>query len=259
LEKSLRAEVAPRPPVEAAEIARLVRDSKIVLVDLDGCLAFGLRPHPAAQRFIEAFRDRYVILSNNSTETPESLAEVLGSHGLIVDPQRILLAGSLMIEVLAQEGEPTTLFAAPRLTEYATLRGLELAEEATVVAFARDTSLTYERLNRAVLLLRRGAQITASNPDLTHPGLGQAPVLETGALLALLRACLPVLEPRIIGKPSSLMFETALRRFGISARNAVMIGDNPDTDGVGAEEAGIMPVLIGGGRLFSSIEELLSY
>lgn len=255
----MRNERAPHPVDTAGALRALVHASRIVLVDLDGCLAFALRPHPAAKRFLDAFHDRYVILSNNSTETPESLARLLAAQGLEVDPERIILAGALMVEILAREGAPVTLFASPELTAYARACKVELADEAPIVAFARDTSLTYERLNHALVLLGRGARITISNPDLTHPGTARTPVLETGALVACLRACLPGLEPRVIGKPRPLMFETALRRFFAEPGDAVMIGDNPDTDGVGAAKAGIVPVLVGESHALPGIDALLAH
>ncbi len=47
----------------------------------------------------------------------------------------------------------------------------------------------------------------------------------------------------VVGKPSRTMFEMAVAWFGSKAANTVMIGDNPETAGVGACGAGITSIL----------------
>jgi HAD superfamily hydrolase (TIGR01450 family) len=239
----------------------MLDSAALVLIDLDGCLAFGNDPHQAAPALIERLGSRYAVLSNNSTQTPASLAEDLHSRGLKVDPDRIILAGALMIDLLAANGgRPlVALFAAPEMTDYALSKGLQLSlgGDADIVALARDTTFTYDKLQRGVALLAGGAKFVVSNPDLTHPGRGQVPVPETGSLLKSFQACLPGAAPDIIGKPSAVMFETALARFNGTTATTVMIGDNPMTDGLGAERAGIRALLVGPGNPHETIAALI--
>ena len=53
------------------------------------------------------------------------------------------------------------------------------------------------------------------------------------------------------------MFETALARFGGTAATTIMIGDNPLTDGLGAERAGLRSLLVGPGNPHESIAALI--
>jgi ribonucleotide monophosphatase NagD (HAD superfamily) len=48
----------------------------------------------------------------------------------------------------------------------------------------------------------------------------------------------------VIGKPSPLMFKIALERAGCAKRQAVMIGDQVETDLEGASRAGIDSILV---------------
>lgn len=254
---------ASRPAAVADNAAELLRKAELVLIDLDGCLTFDQDLHPAAGRLLAMLEERYVVLSNNSTDTPDGLAASLEERGLRVDPRRIVLAGALMVDLLAETSvdRPVSLFAAPELRDYAEKTGLVLAERdgdrASIVALARDTTLTYAKLSHIIRRLSEGAELIVSNPDLTHPGVGRVPVVETGALLAAVRACVPGAVPRIVGKPEALMFETALGRFGAAASGALMIGDNPDTDGLGAERAGITSLLVGPAGRYASIGDLV--
>jgi putative hydrolase of the HAD superfamily len=47
-----------------------------------------------------------------------------------------------------------------------------------------------------------------------------------------------------VSKPDSRIFEEALRRGNVDASRAIHVGDSYDADVVGAENAGIMPILI---------------
>ena len=47
-----------------------------------------------------------------------------------------------------------------------------------------------------------------------------------------------------IGKPSRLMFELALEKAGCGPQDAVMIGDQEETDIVGAKRMGITSVMV---------------
>ena len=242
------------------EQRELLESAELVLIDLDGCLAFGNEQHPAAGAFLMRYDGRYAILSNNSSETPEGLARILAGNGLKVDPRRMLLAGSLTVDLLAAKHIERRIYllASDAIRSYARASGLRLSPEiAEVVALARDTTLTYDKLDQAIASLYSGAELILSNPDMTHPGLDRLPVLETGAILQLFRACIPDLPFTVVGKPSRRMFDMALARYGGRAANTVMIGDNAETDGAGARGAGITPILVGPGQGHASIAELL--
>ncbi|MDR0514040.1 MAG: HAD-IA family hydrolase [Coriobacteriaceae bacterium] len=45
-------------------------------------------------------------------------------------------------------------------------------------------------------------------------------------------------------KPDPIIFEIALERMGIAPEEALHVGDRPDVDGIGAQKAGIMPIII---------------
>jgi HAD superfamily hydrolase (TIGR01450 family) len=239
----------------------MINSAELVLIDLDGCLAFGNDPHPAASALLQRLGSRYAVLSNNSTQTSASLATDLRSRGLTVDPARIILAGALMVDILAADYRHCSiaLFAAPEIEDYARSKGLLLSldGDTDLVALARDTAFTYDKLQRGVALLAGGAKFVVSNPDFTHPGRGRVPVPETGSLLKTFQACMPDVTPEIVGKPSPVMFQTALARFGVTAASTIMIGDNPMTDGLGAERAGIRSLLVGPGNPYESIAALI--
>ncbi len=161
---------------------------------------------------------------------------------LFVPPDRILLAGATAIDVVAREtpGARVMVLASSAIRTYARQLGLELTEtNSDIVVLGRDRKFSYARLTAAANAVRNGAQLIVANPDLTHPGPNETVVPETGALLSALLACTGNVAHRIIGKPELPMFRKALQLLGARSDDAVMIGDNPDTDGRGAQAAGM--------------------
>jgi HAD superfamily hydrolase (TIGR01450 family) len=236
---------------------------RVLLCDLDGCLVLGDRPTPGARELIAYAGDRLFILSNNSTDTPESLSIRLARIGLVVPPNHLILAGATAVQHLAgiAPATPIAIYGSRAIVDYAVKLGLRLDDEHPHhVLLARDVRFSYARLGRIVAQIMRGASLVVSNLDLTHPGAGGSSVVETGALLAAIQACLPGLNYLPIGKPSSVMYEALLRRLAISVDELLAIGDNPATDGEGARRLGIRCVLVGprDGMDYSGLGDMLS-
>lgn len=245
---------------ERARVAAAFARARAVLIDVDGVLVAGGVAIPGAAEFLAALGDRAFIVSNNSTDTPASMAAKFARQGLVVAPERLSLAGAVMIDALAAEatGLRVCLVAAPSLADYARSRGLVLDDEAPVVALARDTGLTYARLHHAARRVHAGARLVVANPDLTHPDVDGGPVPETGALLAAVMACVPDARPEIVGKPERRLFAAALAKAGVGPEAALMIGDNPATDGAGARALGIETILVGPRGTFAGVADLVA-
>lgn len=215
---------------------------RVVLADLDGCLISGGAPLPGAQAFCAALGERLGIVSNNSSDTPETLSARLAAMDIAIAPARIALAGAATVALVARDrpGARVAVFAAPPVKEMAEAAGLVPTEvKAEAAILCRDPGFDYDALQRLAALAHGGAPVYAANPDGAHPGPGGAPAPETGALLAALRACVPGLQVRCIGKPDPALFRIGLSALNARAEDAVFIGDNPATDGAGAAAAGL--------------------
>jgi HAD superfamily hydrolase (TIGR01450 family) len=90
------------------------------------------------------------------------------------------------------------------------------------------------------LLVQRGAELVASNPDRTFPqtdGLWPG----AGSLLAAVEAATDA-TPTIVGKPHPPLFESARER--AAARKPFVVGDRLDTDIAGASRLGWDSLLV---------------
>lgn len=218
-------------------------------MDWDGCIAVNNRVIIGASRVIGRHAGRVAIISNNSSHLPEDFSQILADSGLSVPAERIFTAGVETIRTIAERGAPRVLmFAAPKMRRFARDLGVTLVrDQPDIVVLMRDPRFTYAKLERAANAVSNGAKLLVANGDRTHPGPAGRLVPETGALLAALLACAGEQgEVEVIGKPGPLLFERACRSLGISPQQAVMIGDNPETDGEGARRIGMPSIIVGG-------------
>jgi 4-nitrophenyl phosphatase len=138
--------------------------------------------------------------------------------------------------VVGQEGLAQALAAAGFVLAHPT------DETADAVVAGIDFGLTYDKLRRATLFIRRGARFIGTNGDLTYPSeVGLVP--GAGSILAAIQAATDV-APTVIGKPGRPMFDAAVARLGRPRERTAMLGDRLDTDILGAQRAGLKTILV---------------
>ena len=110
-----------------------------------------------------------------------------------------------------------------------------VSEDPEVVLQSLDRNVTYKDLETATLAIRSGATYIVTNIDSNLPS-EKGPIPGSGAITGFLKVATQV-EPIIIGKPSSVIMESALdylnakfpdRHF--TKEDIAMVGDNYQTD-----------------------------
>jgi 4-nitrophenyl phosphatase len=210
---------------------------------MDGVLYRGDRPLPRLQEFMAFLRREpvpFMMLTNNSTKTPQQYAEKLARMGVQISLNEVLTSGQATARFLSRDypsGTRVHVFGHDSLRQAIEEEGFVLADEdVAVVAASMDRAVTYEKLKRASLLIRGGARFVATNLDPTYPSEeGMLP--GTGTLIAAL-ATASETKPVAVGKPEPTMFELALESMGARAETTAMLGDRVDTDLVGGRRAG---------------------
>ena len=227
-------------------------DAPGYLIDLDGTLISAGAALPDAARLLKRVAGRFRIVSNNAEHTPRQLAGLLRSLDLPVAEELIILAGTAAIDIVAHQypGASVLLLGSPALAAYARAKGLCVNTNAPdLVLVMRDRRFNYRRLAAASEAIFAGAGLVIAAPDGSHPGLNGCPVPETGAIAAAILACTGLKTYTVIGKPEKTLFELGCLDLGVNPSQAVMIGDNPDTDGLGAARAGMRFIRVKQGRI----------
>jgi len=235
-----------------------------LIIDMDGVLWHGETALPGLVEFFNFLREheiRFVLATNNASQTPKQYLAKLGRMGVAVSREEILTsaqAAALYLGGIAQKGERVYTIGEAGVTEALTEQGFTVSEdEADYVVVGMDRGLTWEKLARATLNIRAGAMFIGTNPDKTLPS-ERGITHGNGAVLALLQTATDA-APVIVGKPQPIMYQQAMARLGGTAADTVALGDRLETDILGAVNAGIGSILVLSG--ISKREELvgLSY
>ena len=144
---------------------------------------------------------------------------------------------------MAPHGARVLVIGGQGLRDEVTRVGFQLVDQnADVVVAGIDWDLTYDKLKRATIEIRRGAKFVGTNADKTYPG-AEGIIPGAGAILAAIQTATDV-TPLVIGKPEPAMFEIAIEKMRVPVEATAMLGDRLDTDIEGAQRAGLVSILV---------------
>ena len=224
-------------------MSRDVARIRVVILDLDGVIYRGKTAIPGARETTEWLRERgyqTYYFTNNSTRTRDSYVELLAGFGIAAGTDHIVTSASLTVryfhDIGALDGtpRPTVLVVgegglASELRD-AGLRVIRRPGQrpADYVVVGMDRKFTYRKLYEAQQAVRGGAKLIATNRDATYPVEGN--VIPGGGSIVAAVATASEVEPLLIGKPSGRSGELILSQAGVSADEALMVGDRLETD-----------------------------
>ncbi|WP_159544825.1 TIGR01457 family HAD-type hydrolase [Streptococcus halichoeri] len=204
------------------------------LIDLDGTIYKGKDRIPAGERFIhrlQAANIPYLLLTNNTTRTPEKVQEMLRGFNIETPLASIYTATMATVDYMLDQNKGKTAYVigeAGLKSAIAQAGFVEDTEQPAYVVVGLDWAVTYEKLAIATLAIQKGAIFIGTNPDLNIPTeRGLLP--GAGSLVALLEAATRV-KPILIGKPNAIIMTKALEVLGLQRSDALMVGDNYLTD-----------------------------
>ncbi|RPF37956.1 HAD superfamily hydrolase (TIGR01458 family) [Streptomyces sp. TLI_185] len=239
---------------------------RAVLIDIDGVLTVSWEPLPGAVEALREIREAgfgVALVTNTTSRTRASIAGTLREAGFAVDAEDILTAPVATAAYLAEHcpGARCVLLNSGDIREdldgVALLDPVDVDPEAVdpedaesvpdvVIVGGAGPEFDYDALNRAFGYLQRGARLVAVHRNLywrTDAGLQ----LDSGAFLVGLEQAART-EAEVTGKPSAAFFEAGLARLGVEAGDALMVGDDIESDVLAAQRAGITGVLVKTGK-----------
>ena len=205
------------------------------LIDLDGTIYRGSEPIPAGRRFVEQLQARkipFLFLTNNTTKTPETVANRLANEFSIhVGPETVYTATLATIDYMndAAKGKKVYVIGEPGLIDPILSAGYVWEEEnPDYVVVGLDTDVTYEKFVTATLAIQKGATFIGTNPDKNIPTeRGLLP--GAGSVIALVEASTQQ-KAIYIGKPEAIIMDKAVEILGMEKSDVLMVGDNYTTD-----------------------------
>lgn len=224
-------------------------------IDLDGTMYHGSTMIEGAGALIstlQQLRIPYQFVTNNSSRTPEEVADMLNGLGINAKCQDVLTSAQAAASYILKKypGRRVFIIGERGLEQALTDAGVPWTadveavwnDEVDIVVQGIDRRLSYAKLETAAAAVRKGALSILTNPDLMLPSdRGFSP--GAGSIGAAIQAASGV-EPVVIGKPSRIIMDAALERLGCRAEEAIVIGDNMMTDMLAGQQAGCRTALV---------------
>lgn len=241
-------------------LPKALLDMKGLLLDLNGVFYVANRTLPGAKEAIAAIQKSglpYRYVTNNTTQSMQTMSHSLQAMGLSIEPAQILSAPYAAVLHLRKMGSPTIY---PLLTEdtkqdFDEFRMSETNADVIVMGDIGD-DWNYRSLNRAFRLIMQGAQLIALHRGRFwqwEAGLQ----LDIGAFVAGLEYA-TASEAIVAGKPSSFFYQKAIADLNLPAPQVVMIGDDIEADVGGAQAIGMKGILVKSGKYRQHLVEKAS-
>ena len=233
-----------------------------VFFDAYGVLVDGIDALPNAEQLVNIMNAsvmNYFIVTNDASKSIESLSNKFQSQGMRIPVERIVNSGSLISGYYRDEdlvGRPTLVLGTKDSRTYvsgscAKILSLDSNSEPDVILFTHSSPYDWESTLKHLLNLvskrfkqQKPVRMVLPNTDFIYQdgkadfGMGAAAFVETlEEALMRLHGKHEVLRAAKLGKPHPPIFTEAIRRAG--SNNVIMIGDQLETDILGANNVGL--------------------
>lgn len=227
----------------------MIREYSLYIFDLDGVLYLGETAVPGAVEVVRELRQRAQIryLTNNATRTREEFAEKLTRLGFPASPEDIASSAWAAAQVL--KGAEVYVVGEPGLCEELLRAGCTVytsdckPQTATYVLVGACWSFTYDMLDTAQHLIRKGAEFVATNLDKTYPVEDRVKP-GAGAIVAAVAAAAGKEPDVVIGKPEPTLVRLLMESAGVLPEETLVVGDQLDTDIAAAKNANCDSALV---------------
>ena len=235
-----------------------ILEKKGFICDMDGVIYHGNRLLDGVKDFVNWLIEndkKFVFLTNSSERTPHELSMKLERMGLAVSPDHFYTSAMATAEFLHTQMPGCTAYV---IGEAALSKALydhgiymnDVNPDYVVVGETRTYS--FEKIEKAIALINKGAKLIGTNPDTTGPTEnGIAPA--TGALVAPIEIATGK-KAYFVGKPNPLMLRHGLRKLGCHSEEIAFVGDRMDTDIIAGIESNMDTVLVLSG--VTSVEDI---
>lgn len=228
-----------------------LKNKKFFLLDMDGTIYLDNTLFDGTLDFLEKVRKnggKYLFVTNNSSKSTDAYIEKLNKIGIKSVADDFLTSTDATILYLNNNYPGKKFYVmgtksfVKELSECGVNVTTELSSDIFGLVISNDTELNFKKLDDACILLGRGVEYIATNPDWVCPTwYGYVP--DCGSFAEMLKRATGR-EPVFIGKPKPDMLLLAMEKYGYTKEESVMIGDRLYTDIASGYNAGIDTIFV---------------
>ena len=226
----------------------LLKNTRLFVLDMDGTFYLGEGILPGALEFLSIVKQSgrdFLFFTNNSSKAPEDYILKLAGMGCYIERKQIMTSGDVTIRYLNtyHRGKQVYLVGTPALEKSFLECGIPLTtEQPDIVVVGFDTTLTYEKLERACTYIRNGALFLATHLDINCP-VENGFIPDCGAFCAAIQLSTGK-TPKFLGKPFGETVEMVMDLTGADKSHTAFVGDRLYTDVATGVNNGAMGLLV---------------
>lgn len=226
----------------------IIRNKKGFICDMDGVIYHGNKILDGVADFVNWMINndkKFVFLTNSPEKTPHELSMKLERMGLKVSADHFYTSAMATAAFLKSQASDCTAYVIGEaaLTKALYDQGIYMNDiNPDYVVVGETRSYNFEKIEKAIELVNKGAKLIGANPDITGPTeKGIMPA--TGSLIAPIEIATGK-KAYFVGKPNPLMLRHGLKKIGCHSEEIAFIGDRMDTDIIAGIESNVDTVLV---------------
>ena len=225
-----------------------IKAKKGFICDMDGVIYHGNMLLPGVKEFVAWLTEehkRFLFLTNSSERSPRELSQKLARLGLEVSEDHFYTSAMATASFLRSQkpGGSAYVIGEAGLINALYEAGFSMNDvNPDYVVVGETSSYSWEKIEKATLLVSNGAKLIGANPDVSAP-TEKGVVPATGAMIS------PIVQASgkrayFVGKPNPLMMRHGIRLLQVAVEDAMIIGDRMDTDIIAGIESEIDTALV---------------
>lgn len=227
-----------------------LKNKKLFLLDMDGTIYLDNELFEGTVPFLEYVKKiggKAIFLTNNSSKSVDKYIEKLAGLGIASTEEDFLTSTNATVLYLAKKQyHKIYAFGTTSFKEQLHQAGLpitdRLEDDIDCLCMGFDTELSFQKLEDACILLNRGVDYIATNPDWVCPTwYGFVP--DCGSVSQMLFNATKR-KPMFIGKPEPTMALLAMEKTGFKPEETALMGDRLYTDIACGVNAGISTIFV---------------
>ncbi len=218
------------------------------LFDMDGTLYLGNRLFEGVPKLFDTLHKKnknFLLLTNNSSKDKSLYQKKWQGYGIEMPLSKIVTSGEATFQYIKTSTSVKSVFilGTESLKKEALENGFQIDENnPDAVVLGYDTTLRYENLAKACLLLQKNKLYFATHPDINCPSEA-GPLPDCGAMIEMIYASTGK-RPKILGKPNQEMVDVALLRINGKSSDTAIVGDRLYTDMEMGYRANLTTILV---------------
>ncbi|MCB6606782.1 HAD-IIA family hydrolase [Anaerostipes caccae] len=222
---------------------------KCFILDMDGTIYLGNELFPFTKDFLKKVEEtgrEYYFFTNNSSKSQQAYIEKLDKLGIPIQKEQMMISSHVIIKYLKDhyDGKSIYVVGTPSLIQEFQYFDMNLVEEdPDIVVLGFDTTLTYEKLEKACHYIRNGCVYFGINPDWNCPMEGGKFIPDCGSMAKLIEASTGKF-PDFFGKPSKYTLNYIIQETGYQPEEIAIVGDRLYTDIAVADQSDVTSILV---------------